>query len=391
LDKLRQSATPFENPPAEARTGALWVKPRLVAQVSFATWTSDGLVRQAAFQGLREDKPARDVRREEPTVPPKPRTANHASHTAPPSVAAKTARGAQSPKQAKSAAAHAPVRLTHPDKVLDAESKLTKQQLADYYWAIAPHMLPYIADRPLSLVRCPEGTGHPCFFQKHANHAVPLGVESVDVPDKKTGKIEPYITLSAPEALAGLAQMGVLEVHPWGSTNKNLERPDLIIFDLDPDTAISWRTLAESAAEVRQQLKSLGLESFLKTTGGKGLHIVVPLEPKVDWAAVKQFAHDFALAMEQERPKLYLSKMSKAARKDRIFIDYLRNERGSTAIAPYSPRARAGAAVALPLNWADLKLPKRPVFQVADFSEWKNRLARDPWKNFRTTRQRLAR
>jgi len=390
LDKLRQGATPFEDPPAEARKGALWVKPKLVARVSFASWTSDGLVRQAAFQGLREDKPAREVRREEPTVPPKPRTANHASHTAPPSVAAKTARGAQSPKQAKSAAAHAPVRLTHPDKVLDAESKLTKQQLADYYWAIAPHMLPYIADRPLSLVRCPEGTGHPCFFQKHANHAVPLGVESVDVPDKKTGKIEPYITLSTPEALAGLAQMGVLEVHPWGSTNKNLERPDLIIFDLDPDTAISWHRLADSAAEVREQLKSLGLESFLKTTGGKGLHVVVPIEPKADWSAVKQFAHDFALAMEQQRPNLYLTKMSKAARKDRIFIDYLRNERGSTAIAPYSPRARAGAAVALPLNWADLKLPKRPVFQVADFDEWKNRLARDPWKSFLTTRQRLS-
>jgi len=391
LDKLRQGATPFEDPPAEARKGALWVKPKLVARVSFASWTSDGLVRQAAFQGLREDKPARDVRREEPTVPPKPRTANHASHTAPPSVAAKTARGAQSPKQAKSAAAHAPVRLTHPDKVLDAESKLTKQQLADYYWAIAPHMLPYIADRPLSLVRCPEGTGHPCFFQKHANHAVPLGVESVDVPDKKTGKIEPYITLSTPEALAGLAQMGVLEVHPWGSTNKNLERPDLIIFDLDPDTAISWHRLADSAAEVREQLKSLGLESFLKTTGGKGLHVVVPIEPKADWSAVKQFAHDFALAMEQQRPNLYLTKMSKAARKDRIFIDYLRNERGSTAIAPYSPRARAGTAVALPLNWADLKLPQRPVFQVADFTEWKSRLARDPWKKFLSTRQRLAR
>ena len=137
-------------------------------------------------------------------------------------------------------------------------------------------MLPYIANRPLSLVRCPEGSGHPCFFQKHVTGTLPPGVESVDVPDKKTGKKEPYITLSTPEALAGLAQMGVLEIHPWGSTNKNLERPDVIIFDLDPDAAISWRTLADSAADVRQQLKSLGLESFLKTTGGKGLHVVIP-------------------------------------------------------------------------------------------------------------------
>jgi bifunctional non-homologous end joining protein LigD len=214
-------------------------------------------------------------------------------------------------------------------------------------------------------------------------------VESVDVPDKKTGKKEPYITLSTPEALAGLAQMGVLEIHPWGSTNKNLERPDIIIFDLDPDEAISWRTLADSAADVREQLKSLGLESFLKTTGGKGLHVVIPIDAKLDWAKVKEFAHDFALAMEQQRPKLYLTKMSKTARKDRIFIDYLRNERGSTAIAPYSPRARAGAAVALPLNWADLKLPKRPVFRVSDFDEWKERLSKDPWKNFLKTRQKL--
>ena len=212
-------------------------------------------------------------------------------------------------------------------------------------------------------------------------------MESVDVPDKKTGKKEPYITLSTAEALAGLAQMGVLEIHPWGSKNDNLERPDMIVFDLDPDTEISWRTLADSAAEVRRQLKSLGLESFLKTTGGKGLHVVVPITPKLDWSAVKQFAHSFALAMEEQAPNLYLTKMSKAARKGRIFIDYLRNERGATAVAPYSPRARAGAAVALPLSWAELKLPKRPVFEVADFSEWKQRLARDPWKDMLKTRQ----
>ena len=389
LEKLRQATTPFDDPPAGTIKGAIWVRPKLVAQVNFATWTSDNLVRQAAFKGLREDKPASEVRREEPTVSPKPTAPKRASLAAPPSVAAKTTRPTKSSKPAISATEHAPVRLTHSDKILDAESQLTKQQLADYYWAIAPHMLPYIANRPVSLVRCPEGSGHPCFFQKHVTGTLPPGIESVDVPDKKTGKIEPYITLSTPEALAGLAQMGVLEVHPWGSKNDSLERPDVVIFDLDPDPAISWRTLAASAADVREQLKSLGLDSFLKTTGGKGLHVVIPVDAKLDWAKVKQFAHDFALAMEQQRPKLYLTKMSKAARKDRIFIDYLRNERGSTAIAPFSPRARAGAGVALPLSWADLKLPKRPVFQVADFDEWKDRLARDPWKDFLKTRQRL--
>ena len=210
-------------------------------------------------------------------------------------------------------------------------------------------MLPYVAGRPLSLVRCPGGVGHPCFFQKHVTGTLPTGVESVDVPDKKTGKKEPYITLSTAEAVAGLAQMGVLEVHPWGSKNDNLERPDMIIFDLDPDAEISWRTLADSAAEVRRQLKSLGLESFLKTTGGKGLHVVVPITAKLDWSAVKQFAHSFALAMEEQAPNLYLTKMSKAARKGRIFIDYLRNERGfdgGRTVFSARPRRRSRCAAA---------------------------------------------
>jgi bifunctional non-homologous end joining protein LigD len=386
LEKLRQSATPFDKPPAEARRGAIWVKPKLVAQVSFATWTSDGLVRQAAYKGLREDKPAGEVRREEPAVLPKSSTAGHASHAAPRSVAAKSTLAKTS---SKSDVEHAPVRLTHPDKIFDAESHLTKQQLADYYWAIAPHMLAHIANRPLSLVRCPEGSGRPCFYQKHASHTLPPDVESIDVPDKKTGEAEPYITLSTPEALAGLAQMGVLEVHPWGSTNSDLEHPDRIIIDLDPDAAISWPTLADSALEVRKQLKKLGLESYLKITGGKGLHIVVPIKAKYDWATVKQFAHAFALGLEDQRPELYVTRMSKAARKGRIYVDYLRNERGATAIAPYSPRARAGAPVALPLSWADLERPERPIFQAAQFDEWKRRLARDPWKLFLETRQVL--
>jgi bifunctional non-homologous end joining protein LigD len=392
LDALRQSTVPFEKPPAEARRGAIWVKPSLVAQINFATWTTDNLLRQASFKGLREDKPANEVHREEPSIALEPRgrkQASHAAHTqsvakavshatsdTTPQVSAKTSTKLSTTRPTEAA----PVRLTHPEKILDAQTHLTKQQLADYYWAIASHMLPHIADRPLSLVRCPDGSEKPCFYQKHINHMMPPGIGSIDVPDKRTGKPEPYITLSSPEALAGVAQMGVLEVHPWGSRNQDLEHPDRIIIDLDPDTAIPWSTLAASAAEVRKQLKKLGLEAFLKSTGGKGLHIVVPIQPEHDWLIVKQFAHAFALQMEKAQPQLYLTKMSKAARKDRIFIDYLRNERGATAVAPYSPRARAGAAVSLPLHWADLKLPERPVFQVATFDQWRSRLARDPWK-----------
>ncbi len=388
LDKLRQTSTPFANPSVEARKGATWVKPQLVAQVRFATWTADQLVRQASFKGIREDKPASEVRKESSENPPKqPIAKPAASHAAGKSVAA----GVRVLKSAaKSSPQSAPVRLTHPGKILDAESQLTKQQLADYYWAIAPHMLPFIAHRPLSLVRCPEGSGKPCFFQKHVNHMLPPGIESVDVPDKKTRKPEPYITLSTPEALAGLAQMGVLEVHPWSSTNTDLEHPDSVIIDLDPDASISWRTLADSALEVRKRFKRLGLECFLKLTGGKGLHIVVPIKPEQDWSTVKKFAHDFVLQVERGNPALYLTTMSKAARKDHIYLDYLRNERGATAVAAFSPRARPGVAVSLPINWADLKLPECPVFPVSKFNEWKSRLARNPWKTYSETHQSLS-
>ena len=391
LDKLRRDSMPFDSVPPDARRGSIWVKPELVAQVHFATWTADNVVRQAAFMGLREDKPASEVRREEPAslpaADPPPSTPKRASKkSAHPAAAAKAAHATKSVDPAS----HAPVRLTHPDKVLDAESRLTKQQLADYYWAIAPYMLPHIAGRPLSLVRCPDGVGHPCFFQKHVNNTLPPGIDSVDVRDRKTGKVEPYIALSTPEALAGLAQLGVLEIHPWGSRNDNLERADRLVIDLDPDPAIPWQTLAASAADVRKQLKSIGLESWVKTTGGKGLHVVVPIEPDHEWPVIKDFTHAFVLEMEKRNPSLYLTKMTKAARTGRIFLDYLRNQREATAVAPYSPRSRPGAPVSMPIPWTDLKLSERPAFHVTDFDEWKPRLRRDPWKDLPDTKQSIT-
>ena len=218
---------------------------------------------------------------------------------------------------------------------------------------------------------------------------LPPGITSIDVPDKKTGKPEPYITLSTREALAGLAQMGVLEVHPWGSQNNDLEHPDRIIIDLDPDEAIAWSTLAQSASQVRDLLAELGLKSFLKSTGGKGLHLVAPIEPDHDWSVIKQFAQAIALHLEKQQPRLYLSKMTKAARKDRIYVDYLRNERGATAVAAFSPRARAGAPVSVPLDWEELKLKDRPVFHVADFDQWKKRLTHDPWGSMPALQQSI--
>ena len=394
LEKLRVNTSPFDELSREAMRGARWVKPELVAQVSFATWTNDNIVRQAAFKGLREDRPAKEVHRGEPIVAGQDSRKAKASHNVRDGKAAKTtsasrsARGAAKPAS-QSDSEHATVRLTHPDKVLDPESGLTKQQLADYYWAIAEHMLPHIANRPLSLVRCPEGSTGPCFFQKHTNHMLPPGIETVEVPDKKTGKLEPYITLSTRESLAGLAQMGVLEVHPWGSQNNDLEHPDRIVIDLDPDETIPWKTLAESAEEVRRLFKRIGLESFLKSTGGKGLHVVVPIAPEHEWPAIKQLAHAIALQLERENPSLYLTKMSKAARKGRIFVDYLRNERGATAVAAFSPRARTGAPVSMPLKWAELREEQRPLFHVSDFNTWRTRLRRDPWESLPALKQRI--
>ncbi len=380
LDELQQSKASFAELTADAKKDAIWVKPELVAEVQFATWTGDHRVRQASFQGLREDKAAKEIRREEPVAMPKPsRTRKEKSQAAP----AEKVVG-------KSTGAIGNLRLTHPDKVLDEASKLTKQQLAEYYFEVADHLLPHIAGRPLSIVRCPEGCGKPCFFQKHIGQGVAKGIDSVSVPNKKGGGSEEYITVSTQEGLVGLAQMGVLEIHPWGSRNDSLETPDQIIFDLDPDEAIEWKTLAESAGEVRDVLKELGLVSFVKSTGGKGLHVVAPIQPKHDWGEVKEFTRNVAQVLEASRPERYLIKMTKSARKGRIFLDYLRNDRGSTAVAPYSPRARKGVRVAVPLRWEELRKGNPTEFAVANFDTWKRRLKDDPWEDLLHTKQALT-
>jgi bifunctional non-homologous end joining protein LigD len=387
LAKLAQTKTPFVALPKGVSHGVHWVKPNLVAQISFSNWTRDNLVRQAAFKGLREDKPAREVVREtsELLAP----TNLTKTHRAKPAAESKPRRGTHTANKTMSAA-KTNLPLTHPDKILDPESGMTKLMLANYYLAVGDHMLPHIADRPLSIVRCPEGIGKPCFFQKHIGMGLPAGIRSVPVPDKKGGQTEQYVTLNSAEGLVGMAQMGVLEIHPWGSKNDSLERPDRIIFDLDPDESIDWKTLAATANEFRARLEALGLQSFLKTTGGKGLHVVAPIRPENDWPTIKEFAHNFVLGFERKNPALYLTKMTKALRKNRIYLDYLRNDRGSTAVAPYSTRARSGAPVALPLNWKDLNSKTRPTFHVADFNSWKKRLSRDPWAEMDGVKQRLT-
>jgi bifunctional non-homologous end joining protein LigD len=221
------------------------------------------------------------------------------------------------------------------------------------------------------------------------------------VTDKKSGTPEPYITLTGdsatPTALASLAQLGVLELHPWGSCNSDLEHPDRLIFDIDPDESLPWSTVVAAAQEFRTRLKKYKVTSFLKTTGGKGLHVVVPftVSSELDWPTVKDLAHRFVLAMERENPRLYLTKMSKSARAGKIYLDYLRNERGATAVAPYSPRSRPGVNVSMPLDWKEIAssgdfAATRPEFSVANFLDWRARLKKNPWKALPTTKQSLG-
>ena len=280
--------------------------------------------------------------------------------------------------------------LTHSEKQLDKSTGLTKRELAEYYLAVADYLLPHIGGRPLSVVRCPEGSTEPCFFQKHVGMGLPAGIDTVPVRDRKTGAMEKYITVSSREGLVGLAQMGVLEIHPWGSRNRSLDKPDRIVFDLDPDPSIPWKTLAEGAQTVRELLRKAGLKSFVKLTGGKGLHVFVPIRADHAWQPVKDFAHGLANQMEQADPDLFVTKMTKSARAGKIYIDYLRNDRGSTSVAPYSPRARAGVLVSMPLTWKELDARKMPTFTVADFKHWQARLRNDPWAEMFELNQSLT-
>ncbi|MGA2048549.1 MAG: DNA ligase D [Terracidiphilus sp.] len=380
LDALVQQATSFTETPREARQGAIWVKPELVAQVAFAGWTKDDLIRQSSFKGLRDDKPPTEVVREfalmeDVSLP-------QAGPRAQSEVSLAKAKGDHKQNVALS--------ITHPRKVLDEESGMTKQQLAEYYLAVAERMLPHVSDRPLSVLRCPDGIGKQSFFQKHVSGRLPNGVHTVSILNRKTGKHEDFLTLNSAEGLVGMAQMGVLEIHPWGSKNGAVDQPDRVIFDLDPDEAIAWHTLADAAKELRSRLKQLKLTSYVKNTGGKGLHVVVPIEPEFDWAVIKQFSHRLMLDMEKGSARLYTTNMSKAVRKNRIYLDYLRNDREATAIAPFSTRARPGVPVAVTLDWKELEAVVRPAYHVSDLDGWRQRLRRDPWRGLLESRQKLT-
>jgi DNA ligase D len=277
--------------------------------------------------------------------------------------------------RAADTSAVAGVRLSHPDKVLYPEQGITKQDLADYYLAVAGRMLPHVAQRPLTLVRCPAGSEKKCFYQRHAGSGVPDELGEVKI----AGFAEPYLYIKDTAGLIALVQMGVLEIHPWGARVDRTDRPDRIVFDLDPGEGLDFAAVAAAALEVRARLESLGLAAFAKTTGGKGMHVVVPIARRHTWPAVKAFAKATAAAIAADAPERFLTRIAKAERKGRIFIDYLRNDPTATAVAPYSTRARAGAPVAMPLAWDEVTPKLDPTeFTIAGA---RRRIARtpDPW------------
>lgn len=278
------------------------------------------------------------------------------------------------------------VRLTSPDKVLYADQGITKGALADYYLAVGDRMLAHVARRPITLVRCPAGQEQKCFYQRHAGSGVPDEVKQVHVP----GFDDPYLYVEDVRGLIALVQMGVLEIHPWGVTIERPDRPDRIIFDLDPSEGLAFGDVIRAAREVRDRLDAIGLESFVKTTGGKGLHVVVPIEPDHGWPEAKAFAKSFSDAMAADAPDRYLTRASKSERLGRIFIDYLRNDPTATAVGPYSTRSRPGATVATPLFWRELSPRLDPgQFTVASVPGRIARQRSDPWAGIDKVRQRL--
>ncbi|HEV3396967.1 MAG TPA: DNA ligase D [Xanthobacteraceae bacterium] len=341
--------------PAGAEKGVRWAAPQLVCDVEFHDWTADRLLRQSSFKGLREDKSPEEVVLE--TRPESATGAPELTH----------------------------VRLTHPERILWEGPGITKQGLAEFYADIAEWILPHIAGRVLSLVRCPSGIGGQHFFAKHPWHGLDPAVRRVDVGEK-----EPMLVVENLTGLLALVQASVVEIHPWGSTADDLDRPDRLIFDLDPDPGLPWSAVIAAALEVRERLARLGLESFVKTSGGKGLHVVLPIEPQADWDAAKEFTGALAAAMAKDTPDRYVATMSKRARQGRVFVDFFRNGRGSTAVGACSTRALPDATVSTPLDWSELSASVRADhFRIDNLRQRLAVLKADPWAEMLKLRQRL--
>ena len=334
MERIEAHKAPTAVPRPDAR-GAHWVKPQLVCEVAFTEFTSEGVVRHPSFLGLRSDKKAKEVVRElpQPVAP---------------------------------AAAPDNIKISNPERVLWPETGITKQELVDYYRTIGPMMLEWAANRPLSLVRCPQGRAKKCFFQKHNTATFGPQVRQIEIEEKK-GEVVDYVYVEDAAGIIACVQMGTIEFHGWGSPVAAVEQPDRLVFDIDPDEGLGFGEVKRTARELHKYLADMGLQSFPMVTGGKGLHVVVPLVPEAEWPQVKDFAQRFAVALATTEPERFTANLAKVKRKGRIFLDYLRNQRGATAIMPYSARARDGATVAAPISWDELDdLQSGAPFSVRD-------------------------
>jgi bifunctional non-homologous end joining protein LigD len=372
LQPLRRDRQPFSAAPAEETRArnAKWVEPKLVAEVDLRGWTHGERVRQASFQGLREDKSAHEVVREFKAMV----TANG------PRRVAATKRTAN-----KNRNETAGVTLSHPDRVYWEDAGVSKQDLADFYTGIWKWMAPHVTGRVLALLRCPQGAAGECFFQKHASAGVDQKrLHLVTEPDG-----DKAISVASLEGVIALVQAGVLEIHSRGSSIDHLEQADRLVFDLDPGPGIAWKDIIAGAREVRERLAELKLKAFLKTTGGKGLHVVLPIRP-TPWEEAKNFCRRIAEQMSADTPTRFTATVKKSARRNRIFIDYLRNSREATAVAAYSTRARPGAPVSVPIAWEELKtLKSASQYTVLNLPQRLSRLRADPWKGIGKLKQVL--
>ena len=368
---LERASSPFEEVPREERKAAVWLEPNLVAQIDFAQRTRDLRLRHPSFKGLREDKLARDVHREVESDEEAP-------------MAKTSVAGAKTGE-----ASFAGITLSNPGKIYYPNAGLTKLDIARYYETVASFLLRYVAHRPISLVRCPEGIEGEHFFQRHAMKGMSKAIKQIPIPGGESKK--PYLYIDDAEGLLGLVQIGTLEIHDWGVSLAHINAPDRLVFDLDPDEGLPLPTLKAAVTEVREFLAALGLKSFLRSTGGKGFHLVAPIAPKLGWAEVKPFAKAVADALVSARPDRYTANPLKRTREGKIFVDYLRNQRGGSAIVNYSTRAKEGAPVACPLRWDELKgLKATAPYSVKTLPARLKALKADPWEGFFSTRQSIT-
>ena len=378
LKRLVIDRVPSPNLPAAARRGVHWVEPEFVCEIAFLNWTPDGVLRHPSFQGLREDKPAKSVKRERAL--PTGKAAKQAANDDPPPDAAPP--GKRGPEKIEGVA------ISHPDRVIFPDLGITKRQLIEYYASIADWILPHIANRPLSLLRCPGGISGECFFQKHFT----TGMKGIKrVPIKEKSKTSDYLVLRDTHDLVLLIQEGVVEIHPWGATADDSDSPDQFIFDFDPAPDLPFSAVVDAAKTMRDYLAAMKIESFCKTTGGKGLHVVAPLRRGIDWAELKTFTKKIAANFAAAAPNRFTINPLKRERSNRIFLDYLRNDRGSTAVAPYVVRARPGATISLPIEWNEVNARLDPSrYTLNSVPKLLAARKNDPWAGMAKHRQTIA-